>query len=903
MSWKLRAAMSALLVVPQAAWALGLGDIRLNSALNEALSAEIDLVAPTTEELGSLSAQLASRDLFQRYGLDRPAYLDSVKFTVGRGRDGRSVLLVSSSAPIVEPFVTFLVEVNWPRGRLLREYTVLLDPPVFAAAPAAPPAPVAAPRVPAPEAPQPSAARPAPRPAPEALAGASVPAAVGPGGTYQVQPGDTLFGIAARLGGSDRASANRMMIALFRANPDAFAGNINVLKAGATLRVPGPDELQSVSAAEAASEIARQMGAWQASEVSATPARLRLVAPAEASAEALPADASAGEVEARIQSLRREIGESQRLLELKNAELAELQARLARERAAEAAAAPASETAAPPAPGAAAPAAEAPAGGEPAAAVPPPAAEPTPRPAAERPVRAEAPPSKSFFDSLTDNWTYVLGAAVLLLGGGLAFGYMRRRREEDLGEALRSFEPGAGAPVPTETARLRALALGGEEEAPPRPAPSVQVEETFAPASRPPVPGAAARAEGTFSSESPLEFDQADPLAEADFHMAYGLYDQAADIVKLAQDREPGRADLKMKLLEIYFVSGNKLRFLEAARQFNAARSPAEAADWDRVVIMGRQIAPEDPLFAGRSTVADAGVDLSLEGGENRVDLELLGPPVGDEDVDLDLGQALAGVSGAAETGENESIDLDLSETESPTAEMPRADHTAEIPTVEIPSGDAPTIEATRLDLGEADTLRTKIERAGQTVAQPAIDATGELSIDDLGIDVGDFGALPEIPDEDDVTLVAHPVDDATLLAPAAGGERAAADDADRGTAALPGLKAEMDFDLDQLAEDAASTTSAIDMRGVDLDVGATLSSRDNEPSVTAQIEFDDLPGMSELEPVTMSEVGTKLDLARAYVDMGDPDGARSILEEVLKEGSVSQRQEAQRLMDGLPGA
>ena len=170
MSWKLRAAISALLLAPQAAFPLGLGDIRLNSALNEPLSAEIDLVAPTAEELGSLSAQLASRELFQRYGIDRAGFMDSVRFQVGRGRDGRNVLLVNSAAPISEPFVTFLVEVNWPRGRLLREYTVLLDPPVFAPEEAVAPPPVAAPRVsrtPAPAAP-PASAPARPTPAPEA---------------------------------------------------------------------------------------------------------------------------------------------------------------------------------------------------------------------------------------------------------------------------------------------------------------------------------------------------------------------------------------------------------------------------------------------------------------------------------------------------------------------------------------------------------------------------------------------------------------------------------------------------------------------------------------------------------------------------------------------------------------
>ncbi|MGB5131477.1 MAG: hypothetical protein WBO00_02600, partial [Steroidobacteraceae bacterium] len=132
MSWKLRVIVSAMLLAPSVALPLGLGEIRLGSALNEPLSAEIDLVAATAEELGVLRAELASRDLFQRYGLDRPAYLDSLEFRVGRGQDGRSVLLVRSKEAIGEPFVSFLVDVNWPRGRLLREYTVLLDPPVFA---------------------------------------------------------------------------------------------------------------------------------------------------------------------------------------------------------------------------------------------------------------------------------------------------------------------------------------------------------------------------------------------------------------------------------------------------------------------------------------------------------------------------------------------------------------------------------------------------------------------------------------------------------------------------------------------------------------------------------------------------------------------------------------------------
>ena len=116
---------------PSLSQALGLGEIHLNSALNEPMNAEIDLIAATPDELTALRATLAGRDAFTRYGIDRPPFLSSLTFKVGKSKDGRDVLLVHSTDAIPEPFVTFLVEVNWARGRLMREYTVLLDPPVY----------------------------------------------------------------------------------------------------------------------------------------------------------------------------------------------------------------------------------------------------------------------------------------------------------------------------------------------------------------------------------------------------------------------------------------------------------------------------------------------------------------------------------------------------------------------------------------------------------------------------------------------------------------------------------------------------------------------------------------------------------------------------------------------------
>ena len=118
------------------AWALGLGDIRLSSALNQPLRAEIELLAATPEELNNLTVQLASQDTFARYDLDRPMFLSGLQFEIVKsGSVVGNVIRVTSADPITEPFVTFLVEASWSRGRLLREYTLLLDPPTFAPPP------------------------------------------------------------------------------------------------------------------------------------------------------------------------------------------------------------------------------------------------------------------------------------------------------------------------------------------------------------------------------------------------------------------------------------------------------------------------------------------------------------------------------------------------------------------------------------------------------------------------------------------------------------------------------------------------------------------------------------------------------------------------------------------------
>src|SRR5580692_593045 len=133
------------LLSPAAAYALGLGDIHLKSSLNAPLDAEIDVVGASPEDLASLKAQIAPREAFAKAGLDYPAFVSSLQLTPEHTADGRNILHVHSTDPVSEPFATLLVEADWPRGHVVREYTVLIDPPVFSSTQSPKSADVAAP--------------------------------------------------------------------------------------------------------------------------------------------------------------------------------------------------------------------------------------------------------------------------------------------------------------------------------------------------------------------------------------------------------------------------------------------------------------------------------------------------------------------------------------------------------------------------------------------------------------------------------------------------------------------------------------------------------------------------------------------------------------------------------------
>lgn len=257
----------ASLTFSPAAWSLGLGDAKVESYLNQPLKARIDLITQASDDLASVSAKLASAADYELIGASRESVSVPIRFTVEE-IDGDAYILVTSNLPLGDPVLRLIVEVNWSSGRMLREYTLFLDPPMVAepapapridlrqgqAAPAAVPSPAADPDA-APDAGD-AAADAAARPASSVPAG---DAEYGP-----VQSGQTLWGIASNWSSGSGLDVNKVMIAIQRENPNAFLNdNINLLKRGAILRMPDVADVQAIPTAAAYREVAAQSEAFK----------------------------------------------------------------------------------------------------------------------------------------------------------------------------------------------------------------------------------------------------------------------------------------------------------------------------------------------------------------------------------------------------------------------------------------------------------------------------------------------------------------------------------------------------------------------------------------------------------------------------------------------------------------
>ncbi len=827
----------ALALGSSQALALGLGGIRVSSGLNEPLVAEIPIISSVPAEIDDLKVSLASSEAFDRVGIDRAALLPAnLVFTVAKNASGQPVVRVTTANRLGEPILNFLLEVQWGRGRMLREYTVLLDPPNVAPARIAPAvtAPVAetapaaerpmqAPaRVPTPAAvppppmPAPAAAStPAPTPAPAstpapaqsaapaptsvATAPAPTPPAPAPSSSISgdrygpVASGDTLWAIAQQLRPDSSVSMNQTMLALLRANPDAFIGNnINRLKRGAVLRIPTRDELAVLNAAAAAAEVSEQARAWRDApaagepasvsmpaepvaqveqadskptpkpEPAATPSRLELLPPGgekpASGAQSGSTDAGAGtelradlsrareqvatleqenrDLRSRVTDLERMDSDTKRLFELKDSQLAEAQRRLAeleaeRTRLDDLATASGASTDLDPA------------GADPVGA----------DPIGADPIGADPA------DATAEDAASTTADGVAVDGSTSADG------DTSADAAINDMAPAGVVPTPAPE-----VAVAPVTEA--EPAAVQTLDETAPPPIKPwylqtwamlaglgllvlglvafllgrrrgPKPEAAAR-------ESIADHYEAATVAAAARQQEHEADSGAAEYSELDRlldsvAEQPNDLGRHLALVGHYYRQSDASGFEGAAEAMYAQLYDADHPSWRQVVAMGRDLLPDHPLF---------------------FEVPAAAPPVPSKPAE--------------------------------TAFVPLP-----APAAKFDSGD---------DWGSKPTPR---------VSQPAADTTQNFSVDEID-----------------------------RLRVAAAGVSAAADPFDTQKVTVAEVKApETDF-------------------GGEADID--------------------------------EEAATKLELARAYLDMGDVEGARGMLEEVVNEGNPGLRSEARRLLDEI---
>ncbi|WP_342119705.1 FimV/HubP family polar landmark protein [Pseudoduganella sp. OTU4001] len=928
------AMLSGAVLAPLSVNAAGLGKLTVLSSLGQPLRAEIELTAVSPEEASELVAKLASPEAFRAANIDFNPALLSLRFEV-EARGARQYIRVSSSQAINEPFVDMLLELTWTNGRLVREYTFLLDPADLRTTQspqvAAPvevrrtPAPATAPSV------APSAAPPAPAPAPAAApsrapspaeprhaAAQDAPAA----DSYEVRKGDTLGRIAGRLKPAD-VSLDMMLVALYRANPDAFAGNnMNRLKSGTILSVPDANTIKGTGQGEAHGVVvahANDFNAYRAKlagqVAAATPARepeaqqsqtgkitaqvkerptavseskdqLKLSKATDAASkpgktgaveDKIAKDRQMADASARVKELEKNVNDLEKLMEVKNKAAANAQTKASEPAAAAAAASPAKD----------APAASAPAAAAPAAAAP---AEAPAKPAKPKRTVVTPPPAPvepSLVDTIMDN-IQLIGAALAALLGGAALLVMRRRKAaEQL--SLPKAENSSVLGDPGTTAHSLFAETGGQ---------SVDTSNSvfnsnFAP------------------SASQLDTNEVDPVAEADVYIAYGRDAQAEEILKEALRVHPERHPVRLKLLEIY--AGRKdARAFEAQAGELYSMTKGSGDEWAQAAALGSGIDPDNPLYvsaaqakaaAGLGGAAAAGAaaapfvasesselnDFAAMFAEPAPAAPAMAEPAADAGgLDLDLSAEAA--APAAEEANLMDFDLDRDATALPSLEE-------EKPAPKVADSNSLDFDLGGLSFDEPATAAPAAE-AAPAAAEAAPDMSFDLGLDEAPAKVETVEAAPAADAMADIGMDFNldlPGAETKAEAPAAAPAADPLAELDMMDFSLPGADAPAapaaapaeepalsaaDFALDLPGEPAAAPAAAapadFDLSGIDLDLGG------------AGQETAEPKNEEEMSALHM-EMDTKLDLAVAYQEIGDKEGARELLDEVIRGGSDDQ--------------
>lgn len=996
----------ALSGVPLDAQAAGLGRIVVFSALGQPLRAEIEVTA-SREELADMKARLASPETFKQAGLDYATTLLSIRFSLDKRPNGQSVIRLTSERPINDPFVDMLLELNWSTGRLVREYTFLLDPPEFAAKSAASPvAPASAGKAPAdrqaasPIAEDVRAKALARLEAPEPPRKAAPRAAEQPVSEEgrEVKRGETLHRIASETK-PEGVSLDQMLVGLLRTNPNAFdGGNMNRLKSGAILKLPEKSALESVSPGEARKIVVAQSSDWNAyrSKLAGMAARLPVkegagqqeaagkitakveekaaqaaepkdrlkvsktetavgkpgAAPKASEEDLVAKEKALREAKERLAALEKNVSDLEKLVELKNRNLAELQ-KQATSKAEPAPAAQKPAAPAQPAPALAAvpakvePAAEKPAElaakpepkpeekpeakpellpeqkpAEPKPAEPKPAeAKPETKPAGAAKPKVVAPPPEEpgFFESL-------FGDPLALAGGGgilaliAAYFVVRRRRA---GKGEEPLDTSSIMSLP-ETSSLTANSVfrstGGQ---------SVDTS------SHTPV-------QTDFSQAGPgsIDTDEVDPVAEADVYMAYGRDAQAEEILLEARQKDPMRHAIHLKLLEIYSNRKDVQQFETLATALYGETGGA-GTDWEKAAVMGRKLDPDNPLYRSSEQAAPAGVETEAEAEAPAIaapELMTGMVPLAGEEEARPESPLTAEAPVSAEQAELKTLDFDLGLEEVPASEKeekPAGTSGAEAAAepaefgfdleATAPGGGRPAlaVQAEELDFTlpeipvpetEAREAQVKAEVAdldfdvGAVITHPETSHLAEPGEPPLPADEGvEFDvslsestflgrSVPE-PSSFDMTSIdldLHAPDE-EKAAPEPAPEKAVQeipfDEVQVSTAVNP------DFAVEQMetvvvpgfAEAQAETF-----------VSPDFSMQKSEETIVSP-SFETMQDLApELDVSVNEEVATKLDLAKAYEEMGDFEGVRELLQEVLKEGDSAQREKAQAILDRI---
>lgn len=931
LSFKASILATALAVLPMGANAAGLGRITVLSALGQPLRAEVELTA-SREELSSLSARLASHDAFKQAGIEFVPALSSIKLVIDKRTAGKPVIRMTTDRPINEPFLDLLIELNWTAGRLVREYTFLLDPApdVLARKPVASPAakgdatsiaqpsPVASPKQPElraddkPRTEKPGEAKPA-----------------GEAQGREVQKGEYLRKIAAETQ-YDGVSLDQMLVAIFRSNKDAFIdNNMHRLKAGKILNIPDRDAVAAVDGREARKTISAHTADFNAYRQKLASAVAGAEAPKEDAAKQVAAgkigakvedkapipaeakdqlkvskaesakdvrlaqgkiaaleedlaakDRALKEAQSRQVELEKNLKDLEKLVELKNQNLAELQ----KQAAAKAAPAPAVPAKAPePAPASipvpaaaekqvepakpveAAPPAKPAEGEKPVdAAKPAEVAKPAetakpaeaPKPAPKKaPPPPPPPPEPDFIDEVMGN-PAILGGGVLVLGL-LGFVAYRQRQKKKLHED--------GEAPPTTTANLTANSVFG--------ATGGQSVDTT---------GSSMATDFSQASISAIDADEGvDPVAEADVYMAYGRDAQAEEILLDALKTDPTRTAIHVKLLEIYAGRKNNKQFETLASDLYA-QTGGVGGDWEKAAAMGLKLDPANPLFGGATEgkqSVNTDTTIIVPAGETKQMRDTWTMP-----------GELSQISEAVEKGGAATVILEKpieASLEAPaTAAAPALDFDLDIGTPAAAPAPAPVAASAAAESAGLDFdlgLDFKPAESKPAAAEYNPEAT-------MIMDVAKASKPPAADLALDIKL------DEPAAAPAA--DEGLHFDLDLGEPAAPAAPASQPIDL----EKTLAGGNALDF---DFNIGAPTAAQpapQAEPDIdlgSISLDLGEQPS-SATESAAGDEATTKLELAKAYEEMGDKEGARELLTEVAKEGNAEQQAKAQSMLAKL---